>query len=86
MIKHKQAVLINFFNRKFGNNLSNNMAEVRKKWLNLEISKVQRITSTQLIKFYLTCLKKYMAAVIEPGIFVIINSTYLQLNYANLTN
>lgn len=44
------------------------MAELRKKWLNLEISKLHRITSTQLIKFYMTCLAKYMAAVIEPGI------------------
>jgi len=51
------------------------MAEVRKKWLNLEISKIQRITSTQLIKFYVTCLTKYMAAVIEPGTIVIINNT-----------
>lgn len=44
------------------------MAELRKKWLNLEVSKLKRITSTQLIKFYMTCLKKYMASVIEPGI------------------
>jgi len=51
------------------------MAEVRKKWLNLEVSKLQRITSTQLIKFYVTCLTKYMAAVIEPGIFVMTNNT-----------
>lgn len=56
-------------NRNFGKNLSNRMAEVRKKWLNLEVSKLQRITSTQLIKFYMTCLTKYMAAVIEPGFF-----------------
>ncbi|XP_060879437.1 DNA-directed RNA polymerase III subunit RPC1 [Metopolophium dirhodum] len=53
--------------RNFGKNLSNNMAELRKKWLNLEVSKIQRITYTQLIKFYVTCLTKYMAAVIEPG-------------------
>jgi len=51
------------------------MAEVRKKWLNLEVSKIKRITSTQLIKFYVTCLAKYMAAVIEPGTIVIINNT-----------
>jgi len=45
------------------------MAAIRKKWLDLEISKLQRITSTQLIKFFMTCLSKYMAAVIEPGSF-----------------
>lgn len=44
------------------------MAELREKWLNLEVEKLHRITSTQLIKFYMTCLAKYMAAVIEPGI------------------
>lgn len=49
------------------------MADLRKKWLALEVSKIQRITSTQLIKFYMTCLTKYMAAVIEPGLFSIIN-------------
>lgn len=48
------------------------MAELRKKWLNLEISKLKRITSTQLIKFYMTCLQKYMSSVIEPG--------YIKLN------
>lgn len=51
------------------------MAEVRKKWLNLEVSKLQRITSTQLIKFYMTCLTKYMSAIIEPGLFVLVNCT-----------
>jgi len=76
MIKYITHILFNlFFNRNFGKNLSNNMAELRKKWLNLEISKIQRITSTQLIKFYVTCLTKYIAAVIEPGMIVIINNT-----------
>lgn len=66
-------------NRKFGQNLSDRMAEIRKKWLNLEISNLQRITSTQLIKFYMTCLSKYMHAVIEPGIFVITNCILISI-------
>lgn len=63
---NKKCIVLN---RNFGKSLSTRMAEVRQKWLNLEISKLQRITSTQLIKFYMTCLTKYMAAVIEPGLF-----------------
>lgn len=66
---------ISYLNRKFGKHLSIRMAELRKKWLNLEVSKLQRLTSTQLIKFYMTCLTKYMSAVIEPGLLLIIHFT-----------